>query len=98
MFIAPFLIGALLILPSCSSSNCKDVENTLRQLESEYVQASDAAKLKPETSETWIPVINKGLDYVNYALNNPSCISPEGKAQWQTMKENLSLRLQSWIK
>jgi hypothetical protein len=98
IFLAPFVIAGLLFLPSCSYSECKDVETTLRKLESEYLADYNIAKTRVESRDTWVPVINKGLDLTNYALNNEACIGSEATAKWQTMKQNLSLKLESWIR
>ena len=92
----PLIVG-LLLLPSCSSSDCKDVETTLRKLESEYLTAYKIAETRPQTSETWTPVIRKGLDMTNFALNDETCIGSEARAKWQTIHQDLTLKLESWI-
>ena len=98
VFLAPLIIVGLLFLTSCSQSSCKDVESTLAKLDSEYVAEYNIAKTRVENSETWVPVIKKGLDLANYALNQSTCIDGAARAQWQTMKQTLSLQLESWIK
>jgi hypothetical protein len=98
LFLTPFVIAGLLFLPSCSSSECKDFELTLSKLDAEYVAASKIAETLPVTAETWVPVIKKGLDMTNFALNDSTCMYGEAKAQWQTLHQDLSLRLEDWIK
>ena len=98
VFLAPFVIAGLLFLPSCSSSECKDVQTTLKKLDAEFVADYNIAKTRVNSRDTWVPVINKGLDLTNYALNNEACIGSEATAKWQTMKQNLSLKLESWIR
>jgi hypothetical protein len=98
VFLTLFFIAGLLFLPSCSQSNCEDVESTLTKLDSEYVAEYNIAKTRVQNSETWVPVIKKGLDLTNYALNESTCIDGAARAQWQTMKQTLSLQLESWIK
>ena len=98
VFLAPLLVVGLLLLPGCSYSECKDFETTLRKLESEYLADYNTAKTRVDSRDTWVPVINKGLDLTNYALNNETCVGSEAKAKWQTMKQNLSLKLESWIR
>jgi len=98
IILIPLVIAGLLLLPSCSSSDCEDFETTLRKLEAEYLADYNIAKTRVESRDTWIPVINKGLDLTNYALNNETCVGSEATAKWQTMKQNLSLKLESWIK
>ena len=98
VFLAPFLITALLLLPSCSNSDCKDFETTLKKLESEYLADFNIAETKVENSDTWVPVIKKGLDMSNFALNDSTCMYGEARAKWQTFNQDLSLRLESWIR
>ena len=98
IILIPLVIAGLLLLPSCSSSECKDVEATLKKLDAEFVADYNIAKTRVNSRDTWVPVINKGLDLTNYALNNETCIGSEATAKWQTMKQNLSLKLESWIR
>lgn len=96
-FLAIPLFVGLLLLPSCSSSDCIDVETALRKLESEYLAAYKIAETRPQTSETWTPVIRKGLDMTNFALNDETCIVSEARAKWQTIHQDLTIKLESWI-
>ncbi len=98
LVLTPLLVMGLLFLPSCSSSECKDFETTLKKLDAEFVADYNIAKTRVNNRDTWVPVINKGLDLANYALINEACNSPEATAKWQTMKQNLTLKLESWIK
>ena len=97
VFLAPFLIMALLFLPSCSSSDCENFETTLRNLEAEYLAEYNIAKTRVQARETWVPVIKKGLNMTNYALNDSKCVGDEARAKWQTIHQDLSLRLEDWI-
>ena len=98
VFLAPLLVVGLLLLPGCSYSECKDFETTLRNLEAEYLADYNIAKTKVESSETWVPVIKKGLDMTNFALNDSKCVGDKARAEWQTINQDLSLRLESWIR
>ena len=98
IFLVPLAIAGLLLLPSCSYSECKDFETTLRNLESDYLADYNIAKTRVQTSETWIPVIKKGLDMTNFALNDETCVGSEARAKWQTIHQDLSLKLEGWIK
>ena len=98
VFLAPLLVVGLLLLPGCSYSECKDFETTLRNLEAEYLADYNIAKTQVESSETWVPVIKKGLDMTNYALNDSKCVGDKARAKWQTIHQDLSLKLESWIR
>ena len=97
VFLALFLSAGLLLLPGCSNSNCENFETTLRNLEAEYLADYNIAKTRVQSSETWVPVIKKGLDMTNYALNDSKCVGDEARAKWQTIHQDLSLKLESWI-
>jgi hypothetical protein len=98
LFLTLFLALGLLLLPGCSDSNCKNFETTLKKLESEYVAAKNIAHTRVQNSETWVPVIKKGLVMTNFALNDSTCMYGEARAQWQTIHQDLTLRLESWLK
>ena len=98
VFLTPFVIAGLLFLPSCSNADCKNFETTLKKLESEYLAANNLAQTRVQNSETWVPVIKKGLDMTNFALNDSTCMYGEARAQWQTIHQDLTLRLESWIR
>ena len=98
IILIPLVIAGLLLLPSCSSSDCEDFETTLKKLESEYLADFKIAETKVENSDTWVPVIKKGLDMTNFALNDSTCMYGEARAKWQTLNQDLSLRLESWIR
>ena len=97
IILVPLVIAGLSFLPSCSYSECKNFETTLRNLEAEYLADYNTAKTRVQTSETWIPVIKKGLDMTNYALNDSKCVGDKARAKWQTIHQDLTLRLESWI-
>jgi hypothetical protein len=98
LVLTPLLLMGLLFLPSCSSSDCKDFETTLKRLDAEFVAANKIAQTRVQNSETWVPVIKKGLDMTNFALNDSTCMYGEARAQWQTIHQDLTLRLESWIR
>ena len=98
IILVPLAIAGLLFLPSCSSSECEDVAATLKKLEAEYLSDYNIAETRADSRDTWVPVINKGLNLTNYALNNETCVGSEALAEWQTMKQNLTLKLESWIR
>ena len=98
VFLALFLSAGLLLLPGCSNSDCENFETTLKKLESEYLAANNIAQTRVQNSETWVPVIKKGLDMTNFALNDSTCMYGEARAQWQTIHQDLTLRLESWIR
>ena len=98
LFLTLFLAPGLLLLPGCSSSKCSDFDKKLRELTNDYVKAVDAAKKLPETSKTWVPAIQEGITAANFALDNTSCLPSEEIARWQTIKQDLSLRLEGWLK
>ena len=98
VFLALFLFAGLLLLPGCSNSDCKTFETTLKKLESEFLAANNIAQTRVQNSETWVPVIKKGLDMTNFALNDSTCMYGESRAKWQTLNQDLSLRLESWIR
>jgi hypothetical protein len=98
LLLIPLVLAGALLLPSCSYSECKDFETTLRNLESEYLADYNSAKTRVQSGETWIPVIKKGLVMTNFALNDETCVGSEARAKWQTIHQDLSLKLESWIK
>ena len=98
IFLALFLFAGLILLPGCSNSDCENFETTLKKLESEFLAANNIAQTRVQNSDTWVPVIKKGLDMTNFALNDSTCMYGEARAKWQTFNQDLSLRLESWIR
>jgi len=103
LFLTPFVIAGLLFLPSCSKSNCSNFDSNLQIFTDQYLKGNEEAAAFIEKSflynnaDTWIPILKKGLDASNYALDNPVCLSSEEKAMWQTTKQDLLLKLEYWI-
>ena len=96
VFLTPFLIAALLLLPSCSSDEAKACE-AAKQAATEFIIQRDISWNKYEESRK-----NKTFDNTNYnkayeaeensqrtIVNNQSCFTPQQVAEAQTYLSNL---------
>lgn len=83
VFLTPFLIAGLLLLPSCSSAEkklCNKAEIARQDYYDEAASFQSRAKAFPEGSVTWDYERKAFEAYKNslqVILNNPKCFTPQ---------------------